>query len=847
MNNRPKGYPTFRSSAATIAANGYLVVPLYPGKKYPLIEEDWPKYRYTPGDEQKYLAEAGIGIITGQVVGVDIDVCDEVIAQQIAAEFERVLGVAPQRIGAAPKALYLYRVAGPSFAKRQTQVYRLPNDPPPDEPGYKGHKVEILAEGQQFVAFGIHPNTNQAYHWNGRGDPSTVHAAKLPTISDRQAFDLLAKAEKILQALGTPFGRLSQQETGRKHQPNEKLLADDSEQLRAALQFIPNEELSFDDWTLVGLAIKGALGEDGRQDFLDWSARAAKSDPRESERAWKSFKPRSGAGSIFHRAAQNGWRRPVAATAEGDWDGVDERIVPDLNDLRPDELVLPSDYVPVPPAAKRIFAHFATRHELFTRAGGVVELDSKTNALTPISSDAFRARLDRQRRRTKTVVVHRGEQLMLKQKRCSADMANVLLASKEAFEELPAISMVTRSAVLVEHEGKLLTLGPGYHSEGDGILVLGMIEPPNVPLSEAVSSILALVNDFKFATPADRPRAIANFIGPGIRMSGALTGFATMNTVEANASQTGKGYLLECQRAVYDEPGVTITKKDGGVGSLDESIGAALFTGKPFITFDNVKGLVNSQYLESTLTNRNGVRVRVPYRGEVTIDPKRTTLHLTSNGFEATVDLGNRSLITRLEKQPEGFRFTEFAAGDLLAHIESNQAYFLGCVFAVIRDWYARGKPKLPTTHSFREWVGTLDWIVQNIFKLNPLLDGHSDAVTRVTSPGLSWLRALAVQVIKEGRGGMALQAGALVQLSADAEIPIPGVSADASDEVRTRRIGVLMQGCFKEKNELQLDSITVTRTVNSEYVPAHQQHFDIKRYTFRRPAAGADGEIGEM
>ena len=39
-----------------------------------------------------------------------------------------------------------------------TAGYRLPGD----EPGAKAHKVEILADGQQFVAYGIHPVTGLA-------------------------------------------------------------------------------------------------------------------------------------------------------------------------------------------------------------------------------------------------------------------------------------------------------------------------------------------------------------------------------------------------------------------------------------------------------------------------------------------------------------------------------------------------------------------------------------------------------------------------------------------------------------------------------------------------------------
>jgi hypothetical protein len=66
--------------------------------------------------------------------------------------------------------------------------------------------------------------------------------------------------------------------------------------------------------------------------------------------------------------------------------------------------------------------------------------------------------------------------------------------------------------------------------------------------------------------------------------------------------------------------------------------------------------------------------------------------------------------------------------GDLLRHIEKKSDYYLSCVFTIIREWHVRGKPRThESRHDFREWSQTLDWIIQNIFKLPPLLDGHRE------------------------------------------------------------------------------------------------------------------------
>jgi hypothetical protein len=120
--------------------------------------------------------------ICGEIVGIDIDVRDAPLAQQLAALAKKHLGSAPTRIGAAPKILLLYRVTGDTFPKAATGCYRLPGD----EVGDKPHRVEILAKGQQFVAYNIHPETKKPYKWNGASNPLTVPASKLRAITREQ-------------------------------------------------------------------------------------------------------------------------------------------------------------------------------------------------------------------------------------------------------------------------------------------------------------------------------------------------------------------------------------------------------------------------------------------------------------------------------------------------------------------------------------------------------------------------------------------------------------------------------------------------------------------------------------
>jgi hypothetical protein len=92
--------------------------------------------------------------------------------------------------------------------------------------------------------------------------------------------------------------------------------------IAAALKWIPNDDLPGDEWITVGAAIKAALGEEGRDLWLDWSkssrksGKSGKSDT--AERRWASLRPHSvGAGTIYWLAEQRGWVPDPALTLNG--------------------------------------------------------------------------------------------------------------------------------------------------------------------------------------------------------------------------------------------------------------------------------------------------------------------------------------------------------------------------------------------------------------------------------------------------------------------------------------------------------------------------------------------------
>ena len=210
------------------------------------------------------------------------------------------------------------------------------------------------------------------------------------------------------------------------------------------------------------------------------------------------------------------------------------------------------------------------------------------------------------------------------------DHAKLLMASEEARLLLPKVRLIVRFPVLTLRGDQVRLITSGYDPETQ-ILVWRGLNVPDVPLAEAVQSILELFAEYEFETPSDLSRAVSALLTPALRLGEHIKKRVPVFVVEANDSQAGKGYLLELIAAVYGEVPRLVTRREGGVGSVDESFDQRLLEGAPFIVFDNVRGKINSQHLEGFITSPGDFSARVPHR-----EAHPSTPTCTSSGLPAT-------------------------------------------------------------------------------------------------------------------------------------------------------------------------------------------------------------------
>jgi RecA-family ATPase len=181
-----------------LKACGYAPLPL--NGKAPSSVKGWQtKFDVTAEEiglwEKLYPYDTNTGVLTKFVPTLDIDITHPEAARAIEdltrARFEdhgRIL----VRTGRAPKRAIPLRTNEPFDKLIRNLVAPNGND----------QKIEVLANGQQVVVFGTHPETKLPYTWHG-GEPGDVKLEELPAVNEQ---DMRALLDDAVELLITEYG-----------------------------------------------------------------------------------------------------------------------------------------------------------------------------------------------------------------------------------------------------------------------------------------------------------------------------------------------------------------------------------------------------------------------------------------------------------------------------------------------------------------------------------------------------------------------------------------------------------------------------------------------------------------
>lgn len=276
-----------------VIERGYDICFIRPGEKRP-YGKDWEDSKHDINRVRKAVesgkADFGVGIKTKKTPLVDIDCYDAELVDHMVAFTEDLCGETLQRTGMAPKTGLVYKSSKP-FPKTQSRVFI-------DDDG-KAVKLEVLGDGQQFVAMHIHPDTHKPYRWKDKRHVANVDRADLPELDHDDALEIVEEFEKQARKRGwlekSTVKRLAEGR-GRNIDLDDPFISDKSkvemsaEDLRAKLDMVPNPD-DYETWFHVGMALYHQF--DGSNDGLlmwhEWSSQAQNYDSDALDEKWPTF------------------------------------------------------------------------------------------------------------------------------------------------------------------------------------------------------------------------------------------------------------------------------------------------------------------------------------------------------------------------------------------------------------------------------------------------------------------------------------------------------------------------------------------------------------------------------
>jgi hypothetical protein len=126
-----------------------------------------------------------------------------------------------------------------------------------------------------------------------------------------------------------------------------------------------------------------------------------------------------------------------------------------------------------------------------------------------------------------------------------------------------------------------------------------------------------------------------------------------------------------------------------------------------------------------------------------------------------------------------------------------------------------------------------MDWLVQNLFSLPPLLDGHREVQKAVASDILTFLRQAAIKIEQQRQLGEEFMASGLIELAIRHNLTIGGIK-DLREENAHKTLGKYLAPYFKPGDTLNLDArFQIIRKSTSVKRDDGNGYFDSKVYVF--------------
>jgi hypothetical protein len=247
-------------------------------------------------------------------------------------------------------------------------------------------------------------------------------------------------------------------------------------------------------------------------------------------------------------------------------------------------------------------------------------------------------------------------------------------------------------------------------------------------LEEAKEMLYSLYSEFCFKDEQDKTNAIAGLITPFTR--GLYNSFSTRTPLicyMANRERAGKDFCAGITGITYEgqaleEPPIANSERLTNTNDeVRKKITAAMIQGRKRFHSSNNKGYINNAVLESVITATHWSD-RILGKSEIASFDNELDFSLSAN-IETTLtpDLANRSIYVNLFLDIENPNDREFQRPNLHQWVKENRGLVLSSLYALIRNWVKKGKPKSSVPFaSFPAWAEVCGGIMEAAKMGNP-------------------------------------------------------------------------------------------------------------------------------
>lgn len=241
---------------------------------------------------------------------------------------------------------------------------------------------------------------------------------------------------------------------------------------------------------------------------------------------------------------------------------------------------------------------------------------------------------------------------------------------------------------------------------------IGDTTPNQQNIAKAKALILdTILGEVAFANDASCAHAVGQMILPFVRLM--IDGPSPLHLWNAPGPGSGKTYSANLCNAPFG-----MVSPQGEKTSPEEwrkSLFSALASGPSHIFLDNIKGSLNSPFLDAAITSPDGyISERIIGTSDVVKAPVWCVWVATANNAQLTQDAAQRSIVVELDPNCENPGAREFSHNPA-AFVRDNRDRVCGAVITLVRAWLESGKPiyRGPHRSRFPKWQEVIGGILE--------------------------------------------------------------------------------------------------------------------------------------